>query len=151
MYEPYAPLGEFPVPPGVTLPTGFPQIGDITKQLGLPALGLYTPWAARESGVTWEPVQQPPDTNIAVFGINDQLLAAAHGLAFGQPVPFVALLTDKPVSPEQIVTALKGTPYKFYQTQAAYRQTDQAPTPKIEFLHWAESRQPGDADKGSGN
>jgi hypothetical protein len=133
------------------LPSGFPQIVDITKQLGLQEVGLYTPWAARESSTTWEPVQQPPDTNIAVFALNDQLLAGAHTLTFGQPIPFVAILTEQPVLPEQVSAALKGTAYKFYQTQAVYRQTDSAPTPKIVFLHWAESRPPGDVDKGVGS
>lgn len=147
-YEPYAPLGELPVPPGVQLPTGFPQIGDVAKQLGLQPFGVYTPWAARTSGVTWEPVSQPPDTNVAVFAINDSLLAAAQALAWGQPIPFVTLLTEKPVSPEAITKALGGTPYKFYETQAVYKQTDAAPTPRIYFLHWAESRQPGDVGSG---
>lgn len=152
-YEPYEPLGEFPLPPGVVLPTGFPQIGDITKQLGLPAFGIYTPWGARESGITWEDVDQPPDTNIAVFGINDALLAAAQGIAFNQPIPFVAVLTEGavPPTPDHVATVLRDTPYKFYQTQAVYQQTDPAPTPRIYFLHWGESRQPGDADKGTGS
>lgn len=150
-YEPYAPVGEFPLPPGVTLPVGFPQIGDLAKQLGLSQLGIYTPWGARTSGVTWEPVSQPPDTNIAVFGINDALLAAAQTLSLNQPVPFVAFLTEKANSPEVIADALKGTPYKFYQTQAVFRQSDAAPTPRIYFLHWAERRQPGDSGMGNGS
>lgn len=150
-YEPYEPLGEFPLPPGVKLPTGFPQIADITKQLGLPEFGIYTPWGARTSGVTWEDVQQPPDTNIAVFGINDNLLAAAQTIALNQPIPFVAVLTDAASTPDHVEKVLKGTPYKFYQTQAVYRQSDAAPTPRIYFLHWAERRQPGDSDHGSGN
>lgn len=150
-YEPYAPMGEFPLPPGVSLPVGFPQIGDIAKQLGLPDMGLYTPWGARTSGVAWEAVSQPPDTNIAVFGINDALLSAAQAMALNQPIPFVAILTSKPVSLDVLANTLKGTQYKFYQTQAAYKQTDSAPTPRIYFLHWAERRQPGDADMGSGS
>lgn len=147
-YEPYAPLGELPLPPGVVLPTGFPQIGDLAKQLGLKTFGVYTPWAARTSGVSWEPVSQPPDTNIAVFAINDALLAAAQALAWGQPIPFVAVLTEKSISPEVLTKAFGGTPYKFYETQAVYKQSDSAPTPHAYFLHWAENRQPGDAGSG---
>lgn len=147
-YEPYAPLGESPFPPGVSLPPGFPQIGDIAKQLGLKPFGVYTPWATRTSGATWEAVAQPPSTNVAVFAINDSLLAAAQTLAWGQPIPFVALLTEKSVSPEVLTKAFGGTPYKFYETQAVYKQSDASPTPRIHFLHWAESRQPGDSGSG---
>lgn len=152
-FEPYAPLGEMPFPPGVHLPVGFPQIGDISKQLGLAVLGVFTPWAARESGVTWQPVKQPPDTNVAVMPINDQLVAAAQALAFNQPIPFVAILTQgaTPPSPDHVATVLKGTPYRFYQTQAVYSQADKAPVPRISFLHWAENRQPGDSDGGPGS
>lgn len=148
-YEPYAPIGEFPLPPGVSLPVGFPQIGDIAKQLGLPDMGVYTPWGARESGVNWDPVSQPPDTNIAIFGINDAALSAAQTLAFNQPIPFVGFLTASATAPDAIAQALKGTPYKFYQTQAVYKQADTAPTPRIYFLHWCEHRQPGDAEAGN--
>jgi hypothetical protein len=147
-------MGEIPAPPGVSLPAGFPGLelfGQLIDQLGLTKLGVYTPWAARESGVEWEEIDQPPDTNIAAFVINDALLRTALGITFGNPLPFIAIVTDGLPTPTQVSQALALSPYSFYQTQACYRQDDTGHVPKIYYVHWAEYRKPGDPMHGKGS
>lgn len=144
--------GGIPVPPGQSLPAGlFPTIfRDVITRLGLPQIGLYTPWATRD-GTRWTEIQQPPDTNIAAFSMSDALMQAAMVATFNQPLPFVAFLGDSEIVPTLIDQALKSTPYAFYETQAVYDQGDTAPVPRIRFLHWAQRRQPGDPDDGTGS
>jgi hypothetical protein len=147
-------IGQFPTPPGVTLPVGFPGLelfGQLIEQLGLEKLGLYTPWGARESGVEWEEVDQPPDTNIAAFVINDAVLKTAMGITFGNPIPFIAVITDGLPTPATVEAAFAATPYQFYQTQAVYRQEDKSLVPRLYFMHWAEYRKPGDPLHGKGS
>lgn len=147
-------LGQMPAPPGVVLPAGFPGLeifGTLISQLGLSKLGLYTPWAARESGVEWEEIDQPPDTNIAAFMVNQQALNAAMALTFGSPIPFIALITDGLPTPSQVEDAFDLSPYSFYQTQATYRQDDAAAVPKIYYVHWGEYRKPADSMHGKGS
>jgi hypothetical protein len=147
-------LGTTPAPPGTVLPPGLPGLemfGSIVQALGLKEVGLYTPWAARESGVEWEEVDQPPDTNVVAFSVNQQALNAAQSVTFGQPLPFIAIITSGMPTPSQVESAFDLSPYTFYQTQAVYRQDDKAAVPRIYLMHWGEYRKPGDAmfNKGS--
>lgn len=159
-YIPYRPLsglgalGEDLVaaPPGVRAPSSLDWnvIGDISQQLGLQEIGIYTPWAGRE-GMDWIEVRQPPSTNIVLSGLNDQQLQAAMAVTFGQPLGWIAVLADRAGEEGQLVAALEGTPYEFFQTQAIFSQNDAGEPPRIRFLHWARIRDPGDQDSGSGS
>lgn len=146
-YEPM-PLGQdvgLPAPPGTSFPTGFPVdlFVQIASILRLKSIGIYTPWAGREGGIDWEPVRQPPDTNITVSILTDQAVLAVPTATFGSQLPFVAILTEVLPTPNHVESAWNGSPYQAYQTQAVYRQDDPRPTPRIYFLHWGELRPPG--------
>jgi hypothetical protein len=140
-----APMGAVsPTPPGWS-----DMFGNFAQMLGLVELGIYTPWAARESTMDWEPVQQPPDTNIAVWSLTDEGLRNGMQLAGGAPLSFVGILTNELPALEEVAAKLRGTPYRFYQTQAVYSQVDTGEPPVIRFLHWAIIRESGDSDKGA--
>jgi len=111
--------------------------------------GLYTPWAARSSGIEWELVAQPPDTNVTLFTLTQAQLDAATQLAFGQALPFVVVFSKSVMAPSELELAFKGTPYAYYETQAVYSQGDSSPIPVIYFMHWGQLRNPGDTDGGS--
>jgi hypothetical protein len=110
---------------------------ELTTSLDLQVLGTYTPWASRTSDTTWEEITNP-DTNIVLWGLNDDQIAAAMQLSYGSPLPFVAIITKGPMTQASIDAMWKGTAYKAYETQAVYRQDDAKPVPTIAFLHWGE-------------
>lgn len=144
-------LGQMAAPPGVQLSDGFSLLGEITSRLGLKHLGVYTPWATRQGATGWELVQQPPSTNIAVAALNQAAIEAALKITFSQPLPFIAIVTERLPTPSEVEATYDGTPYQFYETQAVYRQDDTDPTPRIWFLHWGRFREAGDPQHGRGN
>jgi len=153
MYEPIG-LGEagLPAPPGTNFPASFPGL-DLLSQVGsmltLTPVGLFTPWGGRTGGVSWDDVKQPPDTNIALSSLTDALVRMVPTVTFGAPLPFIAVLTTKLPTPNEVEAMWSGTDYQAYETDAIYDQADASPTPRILFLHWAERRQAGAS--GAGN
>ena len=130
-------------PPGYSVA---PQLAELLRgiesQLGLVEAGLFTPWAKRESDLDWDEIQSPT-SNVAAFSIDDAQLNKATEVLFGQPLPFVAVLTPL-LAPEAVVqNASHLTKYEFFETQAVYRQTDPKEIPTIEFLHWYQVRDLG--------
>jgi hypothetical protein len=147
-------LGVTPAPPGTELPSGYPGAelwGVLAQQLGLQRMGVYTPWAGRAGGIEWEMVAQPPNTNVVAFPINDAILQTITSLTFGHALPFVAIVTDRLATPAEAEAAFNGSPYRFYETQAVYRQDDPGNPPKISFMHWGEYRRPEDPQHGKGS
>lgn len=142
----HSPLGKSVRMNAVGAPSGTsmsPQLlellRDLPDQLGLPKVGLSTPWAGRISDLDWQEINKP-DTNVQTFSLLDTDLLRAQQTLFGQPLPFVVIKTLKPVPRSTIETALIGSPYEFFETQAVYRQDDPNPIPRIEFLHWVRRR-----------
>jgi hypothetical protein len=111
---------------------------EIASTLGLTAIGVYTAWATRTGDMTWEPEEQQPSTNLMVWSLTDHDVNLAQQIAFGNPVPFVAVMTDVPLTSMQIDAMWEDTAYAAYETQAVYRQDDAKPVPTIRFLHWGE-------------
>jgi len=111
---------------------------DLVDALGLAPLGVYTPWATRVSDVEWESPERAPDTNTALWRLTDVALQAALDVTFGSPVPFVAILSQTPLTSLEADSLWSGTPYRAYETQAVYRQDDGKPIPTIFFLYWGE-------------
>jgi len=153
--DPFGPslgLGVVVAPPGVSVSSGsgFELWDHLIDQLQLPTIGIYTAWGARE-GLDWEPVRQPPETNILIAGLNDDTWNAAQSMAFGAPLPWIGILADRTPSTQEVIDALRGTPYEFFHTQAVYAQSDPADPPTIRFLHWARLRDQASADSGTGS
>lgn len=112
-----------------------------------PTLGLYTPWAAQEGDVDWQ--QTSASWNLLLAPLTDAHLAMAKQAAFGSPVGWLAVLTDKPSTLKLASAAFDDTPYEFFAGEAVYRQDDKAPTPRAYFLYWAKLRD--DTGGGSGS
>lgn len=145
-------IGQLVAPPGMqpASSSGFSLFDNLIEQLQLPTIGIYTPWAARE-GMEWEPVRQPPETNILIAGLNDDTWRAAQTLGMGAELPWIGILADRTPSTGDVVQALVGTAYEFFHTQAVYSQQDHNEPPTIRFLHWARLRDPANPDKGAGS
>jgi hypothetical protein len=108
---------------------------DIALQLNLPEAGVVTPWATRKSDLDWQEISNP-DTNIAMFGITDAKIQEASVVLFGQPIPFVTVFTDSPLTISDIERIAEDSNYDLFETQAVYSQADSDPIPKIQFVHW---------------
>jgi hypothetical protein len=132
-------MSMIPAPPGTSLGQMAAQglLAEVTQALGLAPLGVYTPWATRAGDTEWDEIVNP-DTNIAVFGITDALIRQAQDVTFGQPLPFVAIVTKGPMTQAAVDAMWDGSAYKAYETQAVYRQDDAKDPPTIVFMHWGE-------------
>lgn len=113
---------------------------EIAESMNLPFRGTYTMWALREGDMDWQPVPSQPDTNYLVWSINDQAVARARELAFGNPLPYVVILSERLLSTTDVARLWKGTAYEAYQTEAVYRQDDPKATPAMVFMYWGERR-----------
>ena len=136
-------------PPGHSLQTNLVELlRGIEDMLGLVELGIYTPWARRDGDLAWTEIHKP-DTNVAVFSIDDAQLNRATNELFGQPLPFVAVLT--PLMHPMLIAknASLLTRYEFFETQAVYNQTDSNEPPQIQFLHWYRVRDLGASGGGT--
>lgn len=153
------PIGSALGAAGVIGPYGTPTpatnildvLGDLSSLLGLVEIGVYTPWAARESSITWQEVRQPPETNVSIAGLTDANLRAVVTATFGTPLGWVAILSDVLPSVEVPEQAFQGTPYEFFHTQAIYSQADPKTVPTIRYLHWGRLRDQGDTWGGNAN
>lgn len=137
--SPWTELHAVPAPPGTSLGNlgGQDVFAQIGQALQLQLVGVYTPWASRRSTIEWEPIDNP-DTNIMAWRLTDAGIQAAMNLAFGQPLPFVAILTASPLDDGTMHSMWDGTAYRYYETQVVYRQDDAGEPPKPFFLHWGE-------------
>jgi hypothetical protein len=108
---------------------------NLTDQLGLKQVAVYTPWATQQGDLDWQEISRP-DTNVAVFAINDPEVNKASELMFGAPLPFLTILTPHLITRGEAEAMLLGSPYEFYETQAVYNQGDSKVVPSIKFLHW---------------
>lgn len=126
-----------PAPPGVSLGTiqAAGLLSEMADALGLQPAGVYTPWATRAGDVSWEEIKNP-DTNLLLFLLTDPQITAATQITFGQPLPFVAILTREPLTQEIVRQLWNGTAYEPYETQAVYRQDDAKEPPTLFYLHW---------------
>lgn len=123
-------------PPGAAIsPQVAELLRDLTTSLGLPDAGVVTPWAGRLGDLEWKEIVSP-DTNIATFELTDAKIAEATEVLFGQPLPFVTVLTGELQAVSELHRILEESPYELFETQAVYRQDDSDPVPRILFLHW---------------
>jgi hypothetical protein len=126
-------------PPGTSLGDMSAQgvFAELGQALGLRPMGIYTPWASRTGDVNWEEISNP-DTNVIAWEINDAQVNSVPTISFGEPLPFIVILTKKPMTEGEVSDMWNGTAYQPYETQAVYRQDDAKPVPTIYFMHWGE-------------
>jgi len=126
-------------PPGTSLGDMSAQgvFAELGQALGLRPMGIYTPWASRTGDVNWEEIRNP-DTNVIAWEINDAQVNSVPTISFGEPLPFIVILTKKPMTETEVAAMWDGTAYQSYETQAVYRQDDAKPVPTIYFMHWGE-------------
>ncbi len=126
-------------PPGTSLGDMSAQgvFAELGQALGLRPMGIYTPWATRTGDVNWEEIRNP-DTNVVAWEINDAQVNSVPTISFGEPLPFIVILSKKPMTETEVAAMWDGTAYQPYETQAVYRQDDAKPVPTIYFMHWGE-------------
>lgn len=123
-------------PPGTAIDPGLADLlSNLTTQIGLSSAGVFTPWAGRVSDLQWQEIKSP-DTNIAMFGIDDRQVNLAQQLMFGQPIPFLTIRTLQVAPTAKIEQALGGSAYELFEVQATYSQEDNDPIPQIWYLYW---------------
>jgi hypothetical protein len=132
-------LSGIPAPPGTSLGAMAAQgmFSEVANALALAQVGVFTPWASRTGDMAWEEIRNP-DTNVIAFSLTDAQINTAEQVTFGAPLPFVVVMTDKPLTSDQVAAMWEGTAYHPYETQAVYRQDDAKPIPNIYFMHWGE-------------
>jgi hypothetical protein len=111
---------------------------EVADALELHELATVTVWAARTGDLDWAPTLSQPSENVVLYMLSDGDLVRAEEVAFGDPLPYVAVLSPVPGSLANITAAFADTAYRYYRTDAVYRQDDDQPIPTIYFLHWAE-------------
>jgi len=105
--------------------------------LGLSPVGLFTVWAKRSGDMSWQPLAHAPNSDTALYATDNASVLAAQRMAFGNPLPFIAMLTPTPLTTVAIDAMWSETAYEPYETEAVYRQDDAKSVPTIYFLHWA--------------
>lgn len=136
-------------PPGTAVSQNLAELlRGVEEALGLVEIGIYTPWAGRQGDIEWKEITSP-DTNVAVFQLSDKQLGQAKEVLFGQPLPFVAVLSSLMAPMLAVETAANASPYEFFETQAVYRQSDPGEPPRIQFMHWFRVRDLGASGGGS--
>jgi len=124
------------VPPGTSVqPQVAELLRDVAGSLGLPEVGVVTPWAGREGDLAWREVESP-DTNVALFELTDAKIHEATEVLFGTPLPFVTVIAKELSSIAELQRIVANSPYDLFETQAVYRQEDPDPVPEIYYLHW---------------
>lgn len=132
-------IGILPAPPGTSLGQmdAMSLFSEVSDALRLRPIGVVTPWAARVGDLEWEDIPHP-DTNVMLWELTDAAINAVPEVTFGSPLPFVGIVTSRPMSVAETRKMWEGTAYAPYETQAVYRQDDAKDPPTALFLHWGE-------------
>jgi hypothetical protein len=115
---------------------------NVPQQLALPFLGYFLKWAEREGDLQWREVSAPLPPNhsdaLALYALTDQQVRQAEEIAFGDPLPFVAIVTQEPLSATAVEQMWKKTAFAPYETIAIFKDGDPEVVPRIYFLHWGQ-------------
>lgn len=129
-----------PLPSGQSLsPALLQAVSDLPIQLNLKEIGHITPWAIQFGGIGWEAVDRPSE-NLRLYQMPPEKIREGFNKLFGQPIPYLGIITRSLPTQAEIERALSGTDYELYETQAAYSQADRKDTPDILFFHWVSLR-----------
>ncbi len=99
-------------------------------------LGVYVPWATQNGGVHWTTIGAP-DHELIVYPTTAATIARVNAASYGSEVPWVAVLTEKPVQAIVAEQAWDATRYDQFTVEAVYDVADSRPSPRIRFLYWA--------------
>ena len=136
--------GSIPIPNG----SGLGQLQalelfeNVPRQLQLPFLGYFLKWAERLGDLEWKEEPDPGSPNnvdgLALWALTDENVRQAEEIAFGDPLPFVAIVTAEPMSNTAIEQMWKKTAFAPHSTIAIFMDRDDKVVPTILFLHWGE-------------
>lgn len=99
-------------------------------------LGVYVPWATQNGGVSWTTIAAP-DHELVVYPVAAATIDRVNAASYGSEVPWVAVLTEKPVQAIVAEQAWDATRYDQFTVEAVYDVNDSRPSPRIRFLYWA--------------
>lgn len=99
-------------------------------------IGAFVPWAKQNGAVNWTTIDQP-DHELVVYPIDADTVARVNAASYGSEVPWVAVMTDKPVQALASEQAWDATRYDQFAVEAVYDVDDKRPAPRICFLYWA--------------
>lgn len=145
-------VGALPVPPGVD--TGMSQgladmLARIPAELSidpLKGMPVAVPWGTQE-GIEFQEEEQPPRAVFKLFPWDDRANGAAVALLGGQGLPYLAVLSPRLRTSEEVATGLAGTPYELERIQAVRGPSDE----RIRFLYWLSLRDVADREGGNGS
>lgn len=99
-------------------------------------MGVFVPWAKQNGAVHWTTIDKP-DHELVVYPIDANTIARVNSASYGSEVPWVAVMTDKPVQAIVAEQAWDATRYDQFAVEAVYSVNDSRPAPRICFLYWA--------------
>lgn len=99
-------------------------------------LGVYVPWAKQNGAVNWTTIETP-DHELVVYPITSDTVAQVNAASYGSELPWVAVITDKPVQAIVAEQAWDATRYDQFAVEAVYDVDDRHAAPRICFLYWA--------------
>lgn len=100
-------------------------------------LGVYVPWARQKGGLSWEPIAAP-DHELILYPVTDRTIARVNAASYGAEVPWIAVVTEKPVTARLADEVWDATRYDHFATEAVYDAADTRQAPRICFLYWAQ-------------
>jgi hypothetical protein len=99
-------------------------------------IGVFVPWAKQNGAVNWTTIDRP-DHELVVYPIDADTVARVNAASYGSEVPWVAVMTDKPVQALASEQAWDATRYDQFTVEAVYAVNDSRSAPRICFLYWA--------------
>jgi hypothetical protein len=99
-------------------------------------IGVYVPWAKQNGAVNWTTIEKP-DHELVIYPITSTVVDRVNGASYGCEVPWVGVLTEKPVQAIVAEQAWDATRYDLFAVEAIYDVDDARPAPRICFLYWA--------------
>ncbi len=99
-------------------------------------LGVYMPWAKQNGAIHWTTIENP-DHEVVIYPIAASTIDRVNQASYGCEVPWVAVLTQKPVQAIVAEQAWDATRYDLFEVEAVYDVDDNRPAPRICFLYWA--------------
>jgi hypothetical protein len=120
------------------------------ERLAMTELGIVTPWATRHSDFKWTEVKSP-EFNVQLFQLPQVRLNQLTQAMMGAMPPYFVVLSRREPTQVEAEMAGRGTPYGFYEVQAAYAQDDRLEPPGIVYLVWYALRSPNDEARGGGS
>jgi hypothetical protein len=99
-------------------------------------LGVYVPWAKQNGAINWTTIAEP-DHELVIYPISAATVDRVNSGSYGCEVPWVAVITEKPVQALVADKAWDDSRYDLFEVEAVYDVDDKRQAPRICFLYWA--------------